>query len=61
MERQFDFWSFDTLTGLHVLELAYLEDINYQLEVMSKYPTNIQEENFQKNRNLYLICITGLR
>lgn len=46
MERQFDFWSFDTLTGLHLLELAYLEDINYQLEVMSKYPTNIQEENW---------------
>ena len=33
MERQLEFWSFDTLTGLHVLELSYLEDINYQLAV----------------------------
>ena len=46
MERQLGFWSFDTLTGLHVLQLDYLEDINYQLEIMSKYPTNIQEENW---------------
>ena len=46
MERQLGFWNFDTLSGLHVLQLDYLEDINYQLEVMSKYPTNIQEENW---------------
>ncbi len=46
MERQLGFWSFDTLSGLHVLQFDYLEDINYQLEIMSKYPTNIQEENW---------------
>jgi len=46
MERQLGFWSFDTLSGLHVLQFDYLEDINYQLEIMSKYPTNVQEENW---------------
>ena len=46
MERQLGFWSFDTLSGFHVLQFDYLEDINYQLEIMSKYPTNIQEENW---------------
>ena len=46
MERQLGFWSFDTLSGLHVLQFDYLEDINYQLEIMSKYPTNIQEDDW---------------
>ena len=27
------------------MQFDYLEDINYQLEIMSKYPTNIQEDN----------------
>ena len=46
MERQLGFWNFDTLSGLHVLQLDYLEDSNYQIEIMSKYPTNIQEESW---------------
>ena len=46
IERQLGFWAFDTLSGLHVLQFDYLEDINYQLEIMSKYPTNIQEEDW---------------
>ena len=46
LDRQLGFWSFDTLSGLHTLQLDYLEDIDYQIEIMSKYPTNIQEESW---------------
>jgi hypothetical protein len=43
LQQDLGFWIFDTLTGLHVIQLDYLEDIGYNFEVLSKYPTNIQE------------------
>jgi len=46
LQQDLGFWTFDTLTGLHVLQLDYLEDINYNFEVMSKYPTNIREDEW---------------
>ena len=46
LQQDIHFWIFDTLTGLHVLQLDYLEDIDYNFEVMSKYPTNIQEDDW---------------
>tara|TARA_B100000586_G_scaffold266558_1_gene239844 strand:- start:1637 stop:2575 length:939 start_codon:yes stop_codon:yes gene_type:complete len=46
LEQDLDFWTFDTLTGLHVLQLNYLEDISYNFEVMSKYPTNTRENEW---------------
>ena len=45
-QQNIGFWMFDTLTGLHVLQLDYLEDIDYNFEVMSKYPTNIREDDW---------------
>ena len=46
LQQDLHFWSFDTLTGLHVLQLDYLEDIDHNFAVMSKYPTNIQEDDW---------------
>ncbi len=46
IQLDFGFWIFDTLTGLHVIELDYLEDIGYNFQVMSKYPTNIRENEW---------------
>jgi len=46
LQQDIHFWTFDTLTGLHVLQLDYLEDIDYNFAVMSKYPTNIQEDDW---------------
>jgi len=46
LQQDLGFWTFDTLTGLHVLQLDYLEDIDYNFEVMSKYPTNIREDEW---------------
>jgi hypothetical protein len=46
LQQDLHFWTFDTLTGLHVLQLNYLEDIDYNFAVMSKYPTNIQEDDW---------------
>ena len=46
IQQDLGFWIFDTLTGLHVIELDYLEDIGYNFEVMSKYPTNIRENGW---------------
>ena len=46
LQQDLHFWTFDTLTGLHVLQLDYLEDIDYNFAVMSKYPTNIQEDDW---------------
>ena len=46
LQQDLHFWSFDTLTGLHVLQLDYLEDIDHHFTVMSKYPTNIQEDDW---------------
>ena len=46
LQQDLHFWKFDTLTGLHVLQLDYLEDIDYNFAVMSKYPTNIQEDDW---------------
>jgi len=46
IQQVLGFWIFDTLTGLHMIELDYLEDIGYNFEVMSKYPTNIRENEW---------------
>ena len=46
LQQDLGFWIFDTLTGLHVIQLDYLEDIGYNFEVLSKYPTNIQENEW---------------
>ena len=46
IQQDLGFWTFDTLTGLHVIELDHLEDIGYNFEVMSKYPTNIRENEW---------------
>ena len=46
IQQDLGFWIFDTLTGLHVIELDYLEDIGYNFQVMSKYPTNIRENEW---------------
>ena len=46
LQQDLGFWTFDTLTGLHVIQLDYLEDIDYNFEVMSKYPTNIREDEW---------------
>ena len=46
LQQDLGFWTFDTLTGLHVLQLDHLEDIDYNFEVMSKYPTNIREDEW---------------
>ena len=46
LQQDLHFWTFDTLNGLHVLQLDYLEDIDYNFAVMSKYPTNIQEDDW---------------
>jgi len=46
LQQDLHFWTFDTLTGLHVLQLNYLEDISYNFEVMSKYPTNTRENEW---------------
>jgi hypothetical protein len=46
LQQDIHFWTFDTLTGLHVVQLDYLEDIDYNFAVMSKYPTNIQEDDW---------------
>ena len=46
IQQDIGFWTFDTLTGLHVLQLDYLEDIDYNFSVMSKYPTNIRENDW---------------
>jgi len=46
IQQVLGFWIFDTLTGLHMIELDYLEDIGYNFQVMSKYPTNIRENEW---------------
>ena len=54
------FWIFDTLTGLHVLQLDYLEDIVHNFEVMSKYPTNIQEDDWPNKHLSFRNGIVGI-
>jgi len=46
IDNNYTFWSYDSMTGIHTITIENLEDGEHYLEVKSKYPTQIIEENW---------------
>lgn len=46
LTHPYSFWTYDSATGIHTLLLDNLEDGQHVFEIRSKYPTNIEENNW---------------
>lgn len=59
MRDSLSFWSFDTLTGIHTLDLHGLINREYTFEVRCFYPTGIRETNWPNRRFSVINAIQG--